>query len=357
MASQQPNLPLHSQILSVAPTKQEDSPLFAVLPPEIREQIFSYALSDYPDPNPQNHYEEETYYSRPSYFAPRRTDTALLQTCRAVYAETWFLPFMLREQVHWLSSNARAPPDYRGASGLRQDLKRIEAQLGEGHVEIAHLRAFAQMFMLEENKLRKLMKVRGLHPRVVTLTIRHTDWWYWEDDEPLRFEAHFLRSMVQMLPASVREFHIELETTARRREQVEYIAERMCERWFFERRDGPVLWADASGASCEVSEWRGPSTWGGKRWTRDETEEGVIDYHIISVPFRLEHVVERGGGRISDRARSNFKRHFLNDNEMTLDAAVLGISRVAQSTDGESGEEEFEDGSGDDESEDGSGAH
>jgi hypothetical protein len=36
---------------------------------------------------------------------------------------------------------------------------------------------------------------------------------------------------------------------------------------------------------------------------RDETEEGRIDYYVVAVSFRLEHVVQRRGGVVSGEAR------------------------------------------------------
>ncbi|MBE3110726.1 MAG: hypothetical protein IMZ46_09490, partial [Acidobacteria bacterium] len=236
--------PLHAQILSITPTPQANSPLFRMLPAEVRENIFSYALTDYPDPSPGREYDSETCYTRPSYFAPRRTDTSLLQTCRAAYAESWFLPFMLREQVHWLTARDRAPPEYSGTTDLEGSLRRITAQLGEEKIEIAGLRVFAQMYRIEQGEMESLMATPGLHPRALTLTIRHTDWWYWETDEPMRFEARWLR---QALPSSVREVRIELESTMRRKDQVDAIAKQMREKWFFVRADGRVLYADATG--------------------------------------------------------------------------------------------------------------
>lgn len=303
MSSQSTETPLHAQILSITPTSQANSPLFGVLPAEVREQIFSHVLTDYPDPSPERRYESATCYTRPSYFAPRRTDTSLLQTCRAAYAEAWFLPFVLREQVHWLTSSNRAPPEYRGTADLAGRLRRIAAQLGEEKVEIVGLRVFAQMVMIEQGGMRALLATRGLYPRTLTLTIRHTDWWFWENDEPLRFEVGWLRGIRRVLPNSVREVCVELESTMRRRDQVDSIAKQMREKWFFVRADGRVLYADDTGAACEVSTWRGSSTWHGKTWHRDETEPGVIDYHVVSVPFRPEHVVGRRGGRVNDELR------------------------------------------------------
>jgi hypothetical protein len=78
---------IHTLLLSVPAAPQDQSPLFTRLPAELRAEIFSLVLTDYPDPSPAAHYAADTCYARPSYFAPRRTDARLLRVCRAVYRE------------------------------------------------------------------------------------------------------------------------------------------------------------------------------------------------------------------------------------------------------------------------------
>ncbi|KAI1417944.1 hypothetical protein F5Y13DRAFT_150095 [Hypoxylon sp. FL1857] len=299
-------MPLHDEILSTPADVQAESPLFAVLPAEVRSSIFSLALTDYPDPTPENQYAAETCYTRPHYFAPRKTDTALLRTCRAAYAECWFLPFMLQEQAHWLTAQDRAPPEYRvhvSGETLRDRLQQIQEQRADGEiVEIEGLRVFAQMYKLEGGSLARLLGTPGLHPRRLTLTIRHADWWYWENDHPLRFEAKWIAAVCDVLPSSVREFCIELESLERKKDQVDSIAKQMREKWFFKRTDGAALFPDVTGGNVEVSRWSGTSTWHGQTWTRDESAPGRIDYYVVCVPFRLQHAVERKGGAVSDEA-------------------------------------------------------
>ncbi|KAI6089770.1 hypothetical protein F4821DRAFT_230895 [Hypoxylon rubiginosum] len=315
--------PLHTQILSVPAAQQDESPLFGVLPAEVRSSIFALALTDYPDPAPDNQYAAETCYTRPHYFAPRKSDTALLRTCRAAYAEGWFLPFMLEEQAHWLTAQDRAPPEYRvhrSQVTLRTRLQQIKEQRGDDEiVEIEGLRVFAQMYKLEGGHLAQLLKTPGLYPRRLTLTIRHTDWWYWEEDQPLRFEADWIQAVCKTLPSSVREFWIELESLEKKKGQVDSIAKQMREKWFFKRTDGAALFADVTGKNVEVSRWSGTSRWHNLTWTRDETTPGKIDYYIVSVPFRLQYAVERQGGGVSDEAMRAASSGVFNARKMRLD--------------------------------------
>ncbi|KAI2619288.1 hypothetical protein GGR54DRAFT_138199 [Hypoxylon sp. NC1633] len=298
--------PLYARILAIPAARQDESPLFRDLPAEVRTSIFSLALTDYPDPTPDNQYAAETCYTRPHYFAPRRTDTALLRTCRAAYEECWFLPFMLQEQAHWLTAQNRAPPEYRvhmSQASLQSRLQQIKEQRGgDEELEIEGLRVFAQMYILEEGRLTTLLGTPGLCPRRLTLTIRHADWWNWETDQPLRFEASWIEAVCKVLPSSVREVCIELESLERKQDQVDSIAKQMRERWFFKRTDDVALFPDVTGGNVEVSRWSGTSTWHNQRWIRDETAPGRIGYYVVCVPFRLQHAVERQGGGVSDEA-------------------------------------------------------
>lgn len=301
---------LPTPLLATPPAPQPSSPLFSVLPAEVRSHIFTLALTDYPDPSPDKHYDSATCFTRPSYFAPRRSDTALLRTCRAAFLECWYLPYILKEQTHWLTARSRSPPEYdehADKAAMTSRLGHISKQLGED-VEIRSLRVFAQMYRLEEGGLAELLRNGRLNPRSLTLTIRHADWWYWEDDEPLRFDGGWLEAVSLVLPASVRELHIELESLERKKDQIDGIVKQMCERWLFKRKDGAVLWPDVTGRSNEVTRWSGTSTWHSQRWVRDETGPGKIDYYMVDVVFRPEPALERAGGSVSEVARETAKR-------------------------------------------------
>ncbi|KAM0433859.1 hypothetical protein ACHAPT_003802 [Fusarium lateritium] len=298
------NTLLHETILSVPAAVQDKSPLFTRLPAEVRSNIFSHALTDYPDPSPTRAYSKKTCYTRPTYFAPRKTDTELLRTCRAIYRECWFLPFLLREQVQWLTVQDRAPPEYNvhgGPERLRRTLSTIERQQGEPKVEIQRLRVFAQMWKLEAGDLASLLRRKQLHPRQLTLTIRHADWWRWEDDAPLRFEAKWLKGVAEAMSSSLDVFRIEMETVVRKTDQLSKIVEQMNRMWYFKRPDGAVLFVDPS--ALETTKWSGNSTWHGKRWVRDESEPHVIEYVVMMVTFRLESYIERNGGSIPPDAK------------------------------------------------------
>lgn len=123
--------------------------------------------------------------------------------------------------------------------------------------------------------------------------------WWWESDESLRFEGDWLASSEGYLPASVREINIEIESLERKKDQIDWIAKKMAENWYFKRKDGVALFPDVTGKDVKIDRWSGSSTWDGHTWTRDESAPGRIDYYIATVTFRPQLAVERRGGQVS----------------------------------------------------------
>lgn len=64
---------------------QSQSPLFSILPGEIRNEIFSLALMQFEDDTAS--YNEDSYWYRPGFTAPHKSNSALLRTCKAAYLE------------------------------------------------------------------------------------------------------------------------------------------------------------------------------------------------------------------------------------------------------------------------------
>ncbi len=162
---------------------QHDCPLFSILPPEIRNSIFELALTAYEDPS--NRYRRDVFFYRPGHTCFRKIDTNLLLTCRRVYAETASLPASINEHVSWYwrgppvgeKNHVPAGPSV-ASSRRRRELRRI------------HL--FAQQFWLESSRgqvdggFRHFTKLWNfvipcpIRPTHLKITIRHTDWWWWE---------------------------------------------------------------------------------------------------------------------------------------------------------------------------------
>jgi hypothetical protein len=150
---------------------QSQSPLFSVLPGEIRDRIFAYALADFEDTSVA--YDSNTCYRRPDYAAPRRSETALLRTCQLVYQEAFFYPFALAEQTLFLTWPGRRPKKTTTVQTLKLSLALIQKLHGD--IELERVRVFAQLFNLEGgSRLREILDTPHFLPRTMTITIRHT---------------------------------------------------------------------------------------------------------------------------------------------------------------------------------------
>lgn len=271
---------------------QTQSPLFA-LPAEIRSLVFTYALTDYED-TASNSYDTNTYWYRPGYAARRRTATELLRVCKRVFQETWFLPFALAEHSFYLTQEDRAPATHLTVDRMRRYLETLRVfahgQDGMKIPQIHHVRVFAQLWALEDpRRLQGLLSLPGFEPRVVTITLRYTDFWHWENDALLHIDSRWVNTV--KFPRSVETIKMDFEMIDRRKNEIDYIADAAVEKWGFRREDG-VGFA-ATGQDVAVSRWTGSSTWGNRRWIRDESRPNEIDYYVKTVTWKPAPEVDR----------------------------------------------------------------
>lgn len=181
----------------------------------------------------------------------------------------------------FLAADDRVPVHNASYNEMRETLKLVNAI--HGKTEIDHIRIFPQLYRLEPGvELQRINEWRHFHPRRFTITIRHTDWWFWEADEPLKIGSRFVTE--SCFPSSVKELCLELESLERRKEQINSIAKLMIDNWHFHRNDGLCL--SAKDSAISVTRWSGSSTWGGKRWIRDEARPDELDYYVASIVFK-----------------------------------------------------------------------
>ena len=149
---------------------QDNSPLFIVLPREIRDLIWAFATAPYED---EDHgYNKNEYYCRPGHTAPLKTDTNLLYTCRRVWLEANAFPMLQAEHSFWYY---RAAPDARSPEWMASLTALNRTNFG-------HLHLFAQMFAIESlntnvGRLRDFFlktspQLNDFQPRVLHVTIR-----------------------------------------------------------------------------------------------------------------------------------------------------------------------------------------
>lgn len=153
----------------------------------------------------------------------------------------------------------------------------------ESKTEISHVRVFAQLYALEPRaRLQEILNMRFFYPRVITITIRHTDWWFWESDNNLHFDARWVG--VCKFPNSLAELRVAFESLERKKDQIDDVAAQAMESWSFCRFDGTLM--SASDCVPEIMRWSGAATWGGRRWLRDETGPNKLDYYVSTITWR-----------------------------------------------------------------------
>lgn len=271
------------------PNPQLSSLLYnGLLPPELREQIFHYALTEYVE----YAYAPDTDYARPEHLGKKRLSTSLLRTCKRVYLETAHLPARNKSHVFWHFAGPAQLLPY--CSDERGYFRRFTAEQLR-HVREVHL--YAQQFWLDGSfsQLCRLRCLSGIER--VKITLRRGDWWNVENNAPLAItpqrnwtDVAGMKDDWQLEEAGdrvewdegcwgsafqwlrgLREVHMELETFEWKREELEEIV-RHAVRWRFPM--GERGWLSADGLGVEVRRWRGPPCgWTNKCYKCEERDE------------------------------------------------------------------------------------
>jgi hypothetical protein len=99
---------------------QSASPLFSLLPLEMRAEIFALALSALPDESQP--WPFDSYWYRPGYTAPKRTEVSVLLLCKRAYREArelvWKAGGGNDEETFWWGDPDRRPHEYAGPSSF-----------------------------------------------------------------------------------------------------------------------------------------------------------------------------------------------------------------------------------------------
>ncbi|KAJ5794140.1 hypothetical protein N7457_000739 [Penicillium paradoxum] len=262
------------------------SPLFTVFPAEIRNRIYAFALESEDvstESSPRSLYKQNEFYYRPGYKQPKRIQTALLQTCQQIYAEASLLPPAVNEHTFWFY---RAPPHVNDASNPMEYFRKMTPKQ---QAQVQHLHLFTQQFFLEDNVWSHIWhglkigddgrRMRGecrIAPKKLTITLRHTDWWYWENNDPLGIDpfqtgrtraAQMGRAVSSTaLPRAwgnqfisipcLNELVIEFETVMRKRDQLDDIIQRALQ-WKFPLQPDNGLHLVADPTSISAYTWVG----------------------------------------------------------------------------------------------------
>lgn len=277
---------------------QTQSPLFG-LPPELRTHIFNLALGQHEDE--ENPYDEESYYWRPGYYAPRYVNTGLLGSCRLAWLEGNHIPISSTTFTDWFFRG----PMFRRRHGQldisthRNYLNRLyDVFNGMTHNNLANLtqiRIFTELRWIEVLPNNSLMFERIFGPppmpyqlpRSLTISIRHTDWRDWDTKADLIFDQGWLQEALDHPCRSyLKEFRLELETVKCKSAQLDKIAESLSELRGASHMRGNVL---QTFESCDTlttkSWWQGTARINGQVWDLHAGEK-TLDYYVVTLVWR-----------------------------------------------------------------------
>ncbi|KAL8934734.1 MAG: hypothetical protein Q9211_005074 [Gyalolechia sp. 1 TL-2023] len=265
-----------------ATNPQSQSPLYSRIPPEVRIQIFKFAVTAYEDPTRK--YNPSAYYYRPGYTCAHKISTELLRTCRRIYWETFKLPASINEYTSW----------YYRSPAIKRNHLAVDGRLGSiflrRHLRTVHV--FAQQVWLEGAGFAGFTGLwEYACPTTLIITLRHSDWWLWESRDPLTFDpkqegraptddhSRLSDSFAQYSWGNqfrkikgLKTLHIELETLEEtKKQELDAIVDR-ADRWLFPLGDGRVLRLNETRTRRD--------RWVGVRLDEDN-EDGVDEEHVI----------------------------------------------------------------------------
>ncbi|KAK5129208.1 hypothetical protein LTR08_003758 [Meristemomyces frigidus] len=270
--------------------EQEASPLFSLLPRELRDLIWALATAPFEDPNDK--FENTAYYYRPGHTARLRTETALLLTCRRVFLEANAMPMLQAEHSFYYH---RAAPDKRDPAWMAKLTEHNRQNFG-------HLHLYAQMYAIEDlrttrGQLRAFfvktpLVANDFQPRVLHVTVRHTDWWYWESENPLMLRDEWVKALLDTPDLrSTQTIQLELETLDYKVDQLEPILERI--KGFKSKElethliDGKTMKTkfELTGIP-ETYSWEGPANID-KEQHSPYAGRDTLKYHVVTLTWKL----------------------------------------------------------------------
>jgi hypothetical protein len=271
--------------------QQLQSPLFSILPAEIRNDIFSLALLQFEDlaqPYPEN-----DFCYRPGHRARRIMSTELLLTCRRIWLEANHWPMEQAVHSFWIGYHRRPSWTRRNAWNDDTRFLMFMARLSPtSYLRIKHIQVSAQMYWFEgsllQSNLWSYLENGFLNLDTYTVTIRHTDWWNWESDSPLCFDESRIRALLRTPAAShIAEFRLELETLEWNMNQLRPIVDKLRSLAIHdpEERDG-IHWELVE--PFEETTWSGPTNIDGADYDI-YAKRDKLDYRIVTAKWKRRY--------------------------------------------------------------------
>lgn len=268
--------------------QQQQSPLFGVLPAEIRNDIFALALLQYEDLTQP--YPENDFCYRPGHRARRILSTELLLTCRRIWLEANHWPMEQAVHSFWFDYERR--PSWTRRNAYNDDVRFtrfMDNFSSKSSLRIKHIQVSAQMYWFERNleysDIWGYLDGKSLNLDTFTVTIRHTDWWLWESDDPLRFDEDRIRALLRTPGAShIAEFRLELETLEWNMNQLRPILDKLRSLKIHNPdEDDGIHWELVE--PFEEITWSGPTNIDGEDYDV-YAKRDKLDYRIMTVKWR-----------------------------------------------------------------------
>lgn len=245
---------------------QMQSPLFSVLPPEIRNQIFELAVSEYEDTT--RPYDSRADYYRPDQCFPKVINADLLLTCRRVYYETNAIPMRNATHCLWLDATSRFQDPHRTPL-------QFESLTRKQQTELSHVHVFTSFYCPE---LKALVSRQQFRPKHLTITVSwNFDWGPPGDDVVLMSSGTGLELADDAkFPDELEDLKIEFEGLERWKSELDELLKRVI-RWRFELRDGTKMVPDEA---TDVRRWTRQSNWLGV------TSPPSYDHYMVVITWR-----------------------------------------------------------------------
>jgi hypothetical protein len=297
------------QVMPILPTEyspealaschmQEQSLLFSVVPRELRSEIFRLACAPYDDAEQPYRYTD--YFYRPGHHAKIKSCTSMLYTCRRAWIEASHLPLQLAEPTFWMRSEDRQPKWTRNRlptahdNGLRDEQRFLDFMHGltaRNRSNLKRVHIFAQMYWLEQDMWTSIVfdgskkDYRNFDwPPEVKITIRHTDWWFWERGRDLSMKDDFIGRLLGR-PAfqGSKIFVLDLETlrsSQKKVDQLKAIIKRI-------KRDQNSIghWAIEDNSGLEIMHWTRPGNIDGAPVSA-HNHLSQLDYCVYRIRWR-----------------------------------------------------------------------
>lgn len=229
---------------------QLQSPLFGILPPEIRKMIFTFVLTDCERTMLSADGKKKLYFHHHIHEHSRRTDTEVLRTCKRIFQETWFLPFALAKHGlidAYIDYLPRREPQMGFWPEIIAAYLSLVKEFADSHrlgsyfPQIDGFQAFLGSAELSESLEMKtypqviddIIYLQEYRPKVITITIDYAK------DSPKFIEAKWVNE-IRFSPA-VKIIEIEFCALRINKYMLALIANFVAKNWFFRREDGVVL--------------------------------------------------------------------------------------------------------------------